>query len=127
MKKKLIKYTLLSSLSLVLSLAVFSQKILPTDLKKLRAKEDTLMEYSLYLNTDSLPEDRMISDSIFTKTLVRALQIKNSFITHSILYWAYQNFIPLTHLSGFSPGISLMMIIIPVSGALYNSALRMVH
>ena len=48
-------------------------------MKKLRAKEDTLREYSLYLNTDSLPEDRMISDSIFTKTLVRALQIKNSF------------------------------------------------
>jgi len=48
-------------------------------MKKLRAKEDTLCEYSLYLNTDSLPEDRMISDSIFTKTLVRTLQIKNSF------------------------------------------------
>lgn len=48
-------------------------------MKKLRAKEDTLKEYSMYLNTDSLPEDRMISDSIFTKTLVRALQIKNSF------------------------------------------------
>lgn len=48
-------------------------------MKKLRAKEDTLKDYSMYLNTDSLPEDRMISDSIFTKTLVRALQIKNSF------------------------------------------------
>jgi len=59
--------------------SVFSQKITPSDFKKLRAKEDTLKEYSLYLNTDSLPEDRMISDSIFTKTLVRALQIKNSF------------------------------------------------
>ena len=48
-------------------------------MKKLRAKEDTLKEYAMYLNTDSLTEDRMISDSVFTKTLVRALQIKNSF------------------------------------------------
>jgi len=59
--------------------AVFSQKITSADLKKLRAKEDSLKEYSFYLNTDSLPENRMISDSIFTKTLVRTLQIKNSF------------------------------------------------
>ncbi len=57
----------------------FAQKISPADLKKLKAKEDTLREYSLYLNTDSLAEDRMVSDSIFTKTLVRALQVKNSF------------------------------------------------
>ncbi len=58
----------------------FSQKISIADLKKLQAKEDTLKEYAYYLNTDSLPEDRMISDSIFTKTLVRALQIKHSFL-----------------------------------------------
>jgi hypothetical protein len=57
----------------------FSQKITNADLKKLRAKEDTLKEYAMYLNTDSLTEDRMISDSIFTRTLVRALQVKNSF------------------------------------------------
>jgi hypothetical protein len=57
----------------------FSQKIASGDLKKLRAKEDSLLEYSLYLNTDSLTEDRMVSDSIFTKILVRALQVKNSF------------------------------------------------
>lgn len=63
----------------ILSQAALAQKIAPADLKKLRAKEDTLSQYSMYLNTDSLPEDRMISDSIFTKTLVRALQIKNSF------------------------------------------------
>jgi hypothetical protein len=56
-----------------------SQKINAADYKKLLAKEDTLKEYAFYLNTDSLPEDRMISDSIFTKTLVRALQIKHSF------------------------------------------------
>ena len=48
-------------------------------MKKLRAKEDTLKEYAEYLVTDSLTEDRMIADSAFTKVLVRALQVKNSF------------------------------------------------
>lgn len=75
----LVKVSFVFSFLLIFSSASFSQKITSADLKKLRAKEDTLGEYSLYLNTDSLPEDRMISDSIFTKTLVRALQIKNSF------------------------------------------------
>lgn len=68
-------------LSLVFGLALQSgaQKISASDLKKLRIKEDSLKDYAEYLNTDSLPEDRMISDSFFTKTLVRALQIKHSF------------------------------------------------
>lgn len=53
--------------------------ITATDKKKLMIKEDTLKDYARYLITDSLTEDRMYSDSIFTRTLVRALQIKNSF------------------------------------------------
>ena len=57
----------------------FSQTITPADRKKLVAREDTLKRYALYMITDSLTEDRMVSDSIFTKTLVRALQTKNSF------------------------------------------------
>ena len=77
---KIKPYFLLTFLLITLfSQTIIAQKIAPTDLKKLRAKEDTLADYSMYLNTDSLQEDRMISDSIFTKTLVRALQIKNSF------------------------------------------------
>jgi len=56
-----------------------AQKISSADMKKLRAKEDTLKDYSFYLNTDTLTEERMVSDSVFTKTLVRALQIKHSF------------------------------------------------
>lgn len=59
--------------------AGYSQTIAATDIKKLKAKEDTLQQYARYLITDTLTEDRMISDSIFTRTLVRALQIKNSF------------------------------------------------
>lgn len=79
MQKNLLASFFLPLLFLCFTTETFSQKITAADLKKLRAKEDTLSEYSMYLNTDSLPEDRMISDSIFTKTLVRALQIKNSF------------------------------------------------
>ena len=78
MKKIKISFFFLFIL-LAFSQIIFAQKITSADLKKLRAKQDTLSEYSLYLNTDSLPEDRMIADSAFTKTLVRALQIKNSF------------------------------------------------
>jgi hypothetical protein len=78
--KKIIPGTILSLLlAMLLSQSSFAQVIAPADLKKLRIKEDTLREYAQYMITDSLPEDRMISDSIFTKTLVRALQIKNSF------------------------------------------------
>ena len=64
---------------LFLSTDGYSQIISAADKKKLVAKEDTLKEYARYLVTDSLTEDRMVSDSIFTRTLVRALQIKNSF------------------------------------------------
>ncbi len=78
MKKYTINLFLLFLLT-TFSQAIFSQKITKGDLKELRAKEDTLKEYSYYLNTDSLQEDRMVSDSVFTKTLVRALLVKNSF------------------------------------------------
>ena len=57
----------------------FSKKIQPQDLKLLLQREDTLKQYAEYLVTDSLQEDRMVSDSIFTRTLVRALRIPHSF------------------------------------------------
>ena len=79
MKKILIKFFFLFFGVLAFSVAAFSQKLTSADMKKMRAKEDTLKDYSFYLNTDTLTEDRMISDSAFTKTLVRSLQIKNSF------------------------------------------------
>jgi len=75
----MVKITLFLSLLMSVAVSSFSQKISTADMKKLRLKEDTLKDYSFYLNTDSLTEDRMISDSAFTKTLVRSLQIKNSF------------------------------------------------
>ena len=58
---------------------VFDKHIPATSLQSLLVREDTLKEYANYLNTDSLPEDRMVSDSIFTRTFVRALQVPWSF------------------------------------------------
>lgn len=84
MKTKQLKTSrtlILSAMLLLASLASTAQSgfITPGDKRKLQHKEDTLKEYAMYMITDSLPADRMISDSIFTRTLVRALQIKNSF------------------------------------------------
>jgi hypothetical protein len=56
-----------------------AQKITGSDMKKLRAKEDSLKNFAYHLVTDSLTHERMHADSNFTKVLVRALQIKNSF------------------------------------------------
>ncbi|MBN8879312.1 MAG: hypothetical protein E6Q24_03550 [Chitinophagaceae bacterium] len=66
-------------LLLLLSYTSQAQLISAGDKRKLREKEDTLKEYAMYMITDTTTADRMISDSIFTRTLVRALQIKNSF------------------------------------------------
>ncbi|HMR91890.1 MAG TPA: hypothetical protein PKC69_06235 [Chitinophagaceae bacterium] len=73
------KYGMLLFICLAAIRTGWSQQVLPADRKKLQAREDTLAEYARYMITDTLTEDRMISDSIFTRTLVRALQIKNSF------------------------------------------------
>ncbi len=73
------KALLAFGLAFFLSQTGYSQTISAADKKKLKTKEDTLQLYARFLITDTLTEDRMISDSIFTRTLVRALQIKNSF------------------------------------------------
>ncbi|MFI5186065.1 MAG: hypothetical protein ACHQF0_05040 [Chitinophagales bacterium] len=57
----------------------WGQKILPADRKRLEQKEDSLKNLAADIILDSLTADRMRSDSQFIKTLVRALQIKNSF------------------------------------------------
>lgn len=79
MKSTTIKALLAIGLAFFLFLTGYSQTISAADKKKLKAKEDTLQQYARNLITDTLTADRMISDSIFTRTLVRALQIKNSF------------------------------------------------
>ena len=56
-----------------------AQKISSSDRKKLKGKEDSLQYLAADIILDSLTAPRMRSDSVFTRTLIRALQIKNSF------------------------------------------------
>jgi hypothetical protein len=64
---------------LFLSAIAQAQKITPTDLRILHKKEDSLKVLARQIFTDSLDGGRMRSDSQFVRTLIRSLQIKNSF------------------------------------------------
>src|SRR5215212_8240995 len=71
-------------ISLIIMMIAFAgvgnaQKITSADRKLLKAKEDTLKNLAANIIMDSLTAGRMRSDSQFTKTLIRSLQIKNSF------------------------------------------------
>jgi hypothetical protein len=55
------------------------QKITAADRKQLRQKEDSLKYFAKLITTDSLTAGRMRNDSLFVRTLIRGLQIKNSF------------------------------------------------
>lgn len=57
----------------------FAQQFLKADAKALRIKEDSLKIFSVKLIQGINAGDRFAADSIFTKTLVRALKIPNSF------------------------------------------------
>ncbi len=71
--------TLFIILATMLTQSGFSQKISQADKKKLMAKEDSLRQLAANILLDSLTASRMRSDSLFVRTLVRTLQIKNSF------------------------------------------------
>lgn len=57
----------------------FAQHITGTDRKILQKKEDSLKIFAAAILQGRNPEDRFAADSQFTKTFVRALQVKNSF------------------------------------------------
>lgn len=60
--------------------SLFAQPVISTaDLKVLRQKEDTLKGLAKTFLTAEATEERMRKDSIFVKTLIRSLQVKNSF------------------------------------------------
>ena len=65
----------------VFAMAQFSnaQKISGADRKKIKEKEDSLQQLAANIILDSLTAPRLRSDSLFTRTLIRALQVKNSF------------------------------------------------
>lgn len=66
-------------LLVVCVLGVQAQKIAAPDLRMLRQKEDTLQRLAKNLIVDTLTASRMRNDSLFIRTLVRTLQVKNSF------------------------------------------------
>jgi hypothetical protein len=57
----------------------FAQKITTADSKELLKKEDSLQKLSANMVFSEQAADRFRSDSVFTRTFVRALKIKNSF------------------------------------------------
>jgi len=61
------------------SLSSYSQSIALAEKKILQQKEDTLKRLAKDLIVDSIQEGRMRSDSVFIRSLIRTLQVKNSF------------------------------------------------
>ena len=59
--------------------SVDAQKLTASDSRILKQKEDSLKFLAKSLIVDSLTAGRMRNDSLFVRTLVRGLQIKNSF------------------------------------------------
>ena len=59
--------------------SLFAQHIAPADKKILQKKADSLKVFAFKILNGRNAEDRFTADSQFTKTFVRALQIKNSF------------------------------------------------
>ena len=72
-------HLLLLCLSFVFSTTILAQPLSSYDKKTIRSKEDSLQFFAKNLITDSLTAGRMRYDSLFVKTLIRALQTKNSF------------------------------------------------
>jgi hypothetical protein len=58
---------------------ISAQKITPSEIRILRKKEDSLKSLAKNLIVDSLTAGRMRNDSLFVRTLIRSLQVKNSF------------------------------------------------
>jgi hypothetical protein len=56
-----------------------AQTILPEDLKKLQLIDDSLGDYGSKILDEPQPVNRLKADSMFTRTLVRALRVPNSF------------------------------------------------
>jgi hypothetical protein len=65
--------------ALLVQTHAFGQKLDAADKKLLQQKEDTLKKLSWDMVFNEKPGERFRSDSNFTRTLVRALKVKNSF------------------------------------------------
>ena len=74
---KNIVYLLIAMLAMQTTFA--QSRLAPADAKILRQKEDSLKVLAKTFLTAEATEERMRKDSLFIKTLIRALQVKNSF------------------------------------------------
>ncbi len=80
MKKLTLRLSLVFLIAFAAGTSVYAQSpISSADRKKLRLKEDSLSKHSKEMSVEQEMADRMIADSFFIRTLVRALQVKNSF------------------------------------------------
>ncbi|MBD0279280.1 MAG: hypothetical protein ICV81_15165 [Flavisolibacter sp.] len=70
---------LIVPLLLLFLFSASGQKLTADEVKALRKKEDSLKTLAKDLIVDSLTASRMRKDSLFIRTLVRSLQVKNSF------------------------------------------------
>ena len=77
--RRFIKLFFMGALALSLQPG-FSQVISAADKKILAKKEDSLKVLAKNLITDSVEAGRMRSDSLFIRTFIRALQVRNSFV-----------------------------------------------
>lgn len=74
-----IVFALLATFLLNSFSTVRAQKIAPADLKLLHAIDDSLGDYGAKILDEVLPAKRLTADSMFTRLLVRALKVPNSF------------------------------------------------
>lgn len=77
-----IKYCFTSLLlitGLLMLAPAWAQRISPADSKELGRKEDSLKKLSANMVFSESAADRFRSDSVFTRTFVRALKVKNAF------------------------------------------------
>ncbi|CAN5136947.1 hypothetical protein BH09BAC2_BH09BAC2_21040 [soil metagenome] len=88
------KFLLFLSLSVFLINISEAQTIAAADLKTLKAKEDSMITFSKLIVEGRSPEECLRADSIFTKILVRALKVKNSY---------YYSFDSLSYISRIAP------------------------
>lgn len=73
------KTVILFSFGFLVSFVTHSQLLSASEKKILQLKEDTLKNLAKNLIIDSIQEGRMRSDSNFIRSLIRTLQVKNSF------------------------------------------------
>jgi hypothetical protein len=76
---------------LLIASSAFAQ-IAPADAKILRQKEDSLKHMAKAFLTEAETADRMRQDSLFIKTLIRSLQVRNSF------YYPFDSLKGVSHL-----------------------------